>query len=212
MVKWLSALLLLVSCSVSQAALQTNFAASYGAYLACASIQGSSKCFKLYFDPAGIVAGQTTAFVDVPDPGVTRLDTLPTIEDVSSLYTATLGETTRSTLLGRQRTESKVLFNAKDPASPPQDKLVIFTYDIGDQLALGPAGVTAGFLFQPGVNGGPDDYIDTYDPQTMEFRHYDFTALQGVTFTTFQTPEPGACTLAVAALAAVGGWMRKRRG
>ncbi len=217
MTRWLSVLLLIVSCSVSQAALQTNFSGCYATYLACVSVQGSSKCFKLYFDPAGITLGQVTAFVDVPDPGVPRLDSLAEVMAESLAYNAQLGTSSAASPSGRQRFESRVQFSAKDPANPVQDEVVIFSYDLGDKLpALGLAGVQAGFFFQPG------DFINTFDPQTNESRHYEFNSVdsfgqpilksQIFTAATIITPEPGACTLAAGSLLALAAWRRKRRG
>ena len=59
---------LMLSCGSAQASLLTNFAASFGKLQPCAGAgHTTSKCFKLYCDPQGIVGGRMTAFIDVPD-------------------------------------------------------------------------------------------------------------------------------------------------
>ncbi len=200
-------LLLLASCGVAQASLQTNFSASYGKYVTATSVQGSSKSFKLYFDPEGIVAGQVTAFVDVPTPGdFPRLDSVASLEDIHDGYIVTIQNTLLQTTPERQRTESTITFQARNALFPPLGDIVIFAYAIGDRVPLGTDDVFAGFEFKPG------DFIDTIDSDTQLPQHYDFDDLQGVTIRQFQTPEPGACTLAAGALAALVRLKRRLRG
>src|SRR5262245_41754536 len=134
MTKWLCALFLLAPCGVSCGALATNFAASYGRYQACAVVMGTSKCYKLYCDPAGIVAGQLTAFIDIPNNSdEPRLNGVREIEDVHPLYNVTLGNTSVFNSPGRERTESTIAINALDPLNPATGQAVLFSYESGDK-------------------------------------------------------------------------------
>lgn len=197
--------LALISCSVSHAALQTNFAASYGKYQNCALVMGTSKCFKLYFDPEGIVAGQVTAFLDLTNTLDTpRLNGDRILGDLHPAYTAAILQTTVNISIGRERTESIISFAALDPLNPPTNQILMFSYETGDlKPELAETGSFGGFFFQPG------DFIDTYDPQTGVSMHYDHTQLQGVMFP-FLVPEPSAGLLAVGLAAAVGVARRRR--
>jgi hypothetical protein len=186
---------------VTQAALLTNFAASYGQYKPCANPPfSSSKCFKLYCDPQGIIAGRMTAF------GVPRLDGVRELM-MHPAYTGNLEGTNVFVELGRQRTESTVVFQAITPMSPPTGPIELYTYETGDLFpALGSFNAFGGFKFLPG------DFITIFDTDTQQTITYDHTQLQGVTFPFFDVPEPASGALTAAALAAGVAWRRKRRG
>ncbi len=121
----------------------------------------SSAAFKLFFDPAGIVSGAVTVFVDVPDP----LPGQPRFElDYENAIIARhpdyevfqLGSPMISTGAGRERFEVRVGFTAKNPASPPAGPVTIFGYQVVDeQSQFGFQGIQLGFLFDPG------DFITT---------------------------------------------------
>lgn len=208
--KTISVFLALAMASASQAALQKNFAASYGKYQACALVMGTSKCYKLYFDPEGVVAGQLTAFLDIPNPDAgPRLLDDRMVGDFFPTYTATLGATTVTNPPGRERTESTISFTTSNQLAPPQFEFIVFTFETGDtKPQFGGGDSFGGFFFRPG------DFIDTYDPVTMVFTHYDFQQLQAsnVMFPIEIVPEPSAAVLVAGLATAIGAWRRIRCG
>jgi hypothetical protein len=138
-----------------------------------------SFCYKLYYEPEGIVEGNVTAVVDVPDPGMGqfRLDAGDSsgLISIHPQYSANVLATTITALAGRQRIEAKVNFQAKDPFNPPEGPITIFGYQVGDLLPqLGNADVDVGFEYQPG------DFIRILDTDTGETSSFDHTQLVGV--------------------------------
>lgn len=201
------------SCSVGQAALLKNFAASYAKYQACSVLMPAAKCYKLYCDPEGIQEGQITAYVDVPDPGgVSRFDLGPPngIESTHPLYTAVvsdvLGNPSITTLNGRQRYEAKVSFRLIPGFEPPGGEIVIFELHVHDLLPqLGLAGVEVGFEFDAG------DFVTIFTPGSQpQFTTFDDTQLDDVPLM-LQVPEPGSLVLAGCGLASLGWTIRRRR-
>jgi hypothetical protein len=209
MIKIVTFVAAILMSGVSQAALLTNFAGSYGQYKPCTSPTfSSSKCFKLYCDPQGIIAGRMTAFFDVPDIGVPRLDGVRELI-MHPAYTGSAEGTNVFLELGRQRTESTVVFQAITPMSPPTGPIELYTYETGDAFPeLGSAGALGGFKFLPG------DFITIFDTDTQQTITFDHTQLQGVQFPFQDVPEPAAGALAagmIAAGVARGRGRRRRR-
>jgi len=139
----------------------------------------SSTCFKLYFDPQGITAGQVTLFIDAP---------LTTPEDVrfgsagenglfltDPRYNVRVLQSTYSTVGSRQRIEVKVGFNAIDPLNPPSEPVTILGYQVRDlQPVAVPTAVAAGFNFDPG------DFITIFDTATAASTTFNHTQLADV--------------------------------
>jgi hypothetical protein len=136
-----------------------------------------SVCFKLYFDPQGIILGDVTAFVDAPDPGGGQqrfgIGLENGISEKHPDYVVSILDTVVIAQAGRQRIESRVRFAAANPSAPPIGELTIFGLQIQDKLPeLGPQGVLAGFDFRPGntvtvlddVTGQTTTFNDTQLP------------------------------------------------
>ena len=201
MTKRLTFLAVLLTCSVSQAALNANFAASYGKYQACVPTIGASKCYKLYCDPQGIIELRLTSFIDVPTPAAPRLNGVRELVTHPE-YTGTIQDTTVTMPPGRELTESRIFIQANSQMSPPFGQILLFTYETGDlQDALGPVGAVGGFRFQQG------DYVKLFDTDTQQVIMFDHTQLQDVMFPF--TPEPSSAVLAVGLMTAAAAWRRK---
>lgn len=203
MTRGLTFTLVLLTCGVSQAALKTNFAASYGKYQACVPSIGASKCYKLFCDPEGIIELRLTSFIDVPTPGAPRLNGVRELVTHPE-YTGAIQDTTVTTPPGRELTESRIFIQALNQISPPIGQILLFTYETGDlQDALGSAGAVGGFRFQQG------DYVKLFDTDTQQVITYNFPdpQLQDVMFPF--TPEPSSGVLAVGLMTAAAAWRRK---
>lgn len=138
-----------------------------------------SVCFKLYFDPQGIIFGDVTAFVDAPDPGGGQqrfgIGLENGISEKHPDYVVSILDTVVIAQAGRQRIESRVRFAAANPAAPPIGELTIFGIQIQDKLPqLGPQGVLAGFDFRPG------DTVTVLDDVTGQTTTFNDTQLLDV--------------------------------
>ena len=187
----LSVLLILMSASVCQGALLTNFSASYCSYQASSVLMPASRCYKLYFDPTGISEGQVHLFVDVPlvVPGQMRFDFGPE-NGVMATHPAYLAFTASDPSIttggDRQRYETLVQFSSL--GEPPGGEIVIFEYHVHDAMPeLGLSNVHVGFEFLPG------DFVTIFEPgPPPQSTTYDHTQLSDVPL---QVPEPCSATL-----------------
>ncbi len=112
-------------------------------------------CFKLFLDPTGVILGQVTAFIDVPNVGPG--DRLLQITGASAFvathpqYQAQIVGPVISTTPGRQRYEAKITFNSLDLTNPPEGQIDIFQLELLDaKPQLGVGGILLGFRFDPG--------------------------------------------------------------
>jgi hypothetical protein len=109
-----------------------------------------SVCFKLYFDPAGIIEGQVTVVVDAPQTGASRF-TLGTGNGLIAVDPRFDFDVVESIKLqnGRERFEAQVHFTLKPTAVLPTESVTLFGYQVHDNLPLqSVAAVNNGFLFQ----------------------------------------------------------------
>ena len=205
MIRGLTFTLILLTCSVSQAGLQANFAASYGKYQLCvAGGHGTSKCFKLYCDPQGIIEARMTAFFDVPTLGGVRLDGIHSLEGHPE-YTVQILTSGADVNLGRETRVLSVFLQANNPLNPPTGLVELYTIETGDtQDVLGAANAFGGFRFDAG------DYVKLYDTDTQQIITFDETQLQDVIFPF--TPEPSSGVLAAGLMTAAAAWRRKLAG
>lgn len=135
-----------------------------------------SLCFKLYFDPEGIVSGSVTLVLDVPNPqpGQTRLDLggMTGLVDLHPGYTATVQMATVLSPPGRQIIEAQVAFQAVNALIPPAGPVTIFGFQADDnQPQLGPGGVQARFEFRAG------DFITLFNPDNNQTTTFNNTEL-----------------------------------
>jgi hypothetical protein len=204
MTRALTFTLILLTCSASQAALQANFAGSFGKYQLCvAAGHGTSKCFKLHCDPQGIIEAQMTAFFDVPTLGGFRLDGIHSLESHPE-YTVQVLNTGVDVLAGREMRALSIFLQANNQMNPPFGPIELYTIETGDtQDVLGAAGAFGGFRFDPG------DYVKIFDTDTQQVIMFDHTQIQDVTFPF--TPEPGSAVLAIGLMTAGTAWRRKLR-
>jgi hypothetical protein len=123
----------------------------------------ASVCFKLFLEPEGIISGEVTAFVDSPHPGIGdprfMEGAFNGITNEHPGYAVQVLNEVVVPLPGRQRIETTIRFDARNPLDPPAGPLTIFGYQFHDMLPqLGLEGVQTGFSFRPG------NFITTYDP------------------------------------------------
>jgi hypothetical protein len=121
-----------------------------------------STCFKLYFDPEGIISGSVTLVLDVPFLGTTRFGTGADTRliDIHPQYTASA---TPPVILppaaGRQQLETTITFQAVNPLNPPAGPVTIFGYQVSDLFpGVAVNGFQGRFEFRPGNS------ITTFDP------------------------------------------------
>jgi hypothetical protein len=144
------------------------------------AVTPDSVCFKLFFDPLGIIEGDVTAVLDVPDPGMGQsrfaIGSENGIIEAHPQYSVNVLSTMLSAPPGRQRLEAKIRFNARNPADPPAGPITIFGYQVHDNLPpLGLADVQVRFEFNPG------NFITVFDPGTGQTTTFDHNQLQDVT-------------------------------
>ena len=176
MTKRLALIIILCSSGESFGALLTNFAGSYARYQQCSIAMGTTLCYKLYFDPPGVLEGQITAFVDVPVPVGGRFDEMNGIipESVHPDYDVIVQNTAVINLPGRQRFEATIDFTAST-LKLPQGPITIFGYEIHDVLPeLGLAGVVVGFEWKG------SDHLTIFDDDTQQFTLFNESQLQDV--------------------------------
>jgi hypothetical protein len=202
MTRALTFTLVLLAASPSQGALQANFAASYGKYQLCvAAGHGTSKCFKLYCDPQGIIEARMTAFFDVPTLGGVRLDGIHSLEGHPE-YSVQVLNSGADVFLGREIRSLSIFLQANNQMNPPSGLVELYTIETGDtQDVLGAAGAFGGFRFDTG------DYVKVFDTDTQQVIMFDDSQLQDVIFPF--TPEPSSGVLAVGLLTAAAAWRRK---
>lgn len=139
-----------------------------------------SACFKLFFDPQGIVNGTVTVVIDAPtaSPGQTRFPLSGGdfgIADAHPAYIVSAGQPTVSTTPTGQRLTAKVSFIARNPSNPPLEPITLFGYQASDGLpSLGLGGVQASFQFVG------DDFIRVRESTTGVFTLFDETQLDDV--------------------------------
>jgi hypothetical protein len=202
MIRALTVALVLLTGGISQAGLQANFAASFGKYQLCVGGgHGTSKCFKLYCDPQGIIEARMTAFYDIPTLGGLRTDGIKHLETHPE-YTGLVEFSGSDVLAGREMTASKIFIQAVNQMNPPTGFIELFTLQTGDtQDVLGAAGAFGGFRFDPG------DYVKIFDTDTQQVIMFDHTQIQDVMFPF--TPEPSSSVLAVGLMTAAAAIRRK---
>lgn len=134
-----------------------------------------SQCFKLYFDPEGIVSGSVTLVLDVPRQlGQTRLDLggMTGLIDLHPGYTATVQTATVPSPPTRQVIEARVAFQAVNALNPPAGPVTIFGFQAEDnQPQLGPGGMQARFEFREG------DFISLFNPDNGQTTMFNNTEL-----------------------------------
>jgi len=138
-----------------------------------------SVCFKLYFDPQGIVNGSVTVVIDAPNPlpGQSRFMTSGDngIADANPNYVVAASAPVITVTPNGQRLTSKVSFIARNPFNPPLGQITLFGYQAEDRLPqLGLANVQARFEFQTG------DFIRVRESTTGDFTVFESTQLNTV--------------------------------
>lgn len=138
-----------------------------------------SACFKLYFDPQGIVNGSVTVVIDAPttavNPSRFSVDGEFGIVDVNPNYFVAASQPVITPTPNGQRLTSKVSFIARNPSNPPQGQITLFSYQAEDNLPqLGLANVQAKFDFQTG------DFIRVRESTTGDFTVFENTQLNDV--------------------------------
>jgi hypothetical protein len=140
-------------------------------------VMDDSVCFKLYLDPEGIIDGEITAYVDVPDPGtgVSRFGGMGSVIARHPQYRVNVLNTNVLLLPGRQRFESTISFQARNPLNPPEGPITIFGVEIHDELPeAGLVDVQTGFEFK-GTN-----HITTFNTTTNQTQFFNESQLTDV--------------------------------
>lgn len=138
-----------------------------------------SVCFKLYFDPQGIVNGSVTVVIDAPNPllGETRFSATGDfgIADANPHYFVAASQPVVTPTPTGQRLTSTVSFIARNPLNPPLGPITLFGYQAEDNLPqLGLAGVQARFEFVG------DDFIRVRESTTGDFTVFESGLLDDV--------------------------------
>jgi hypothetical protein len=94
-----------------------------------------SVAFKLYFDPEGILEGQVTVVVDVPESGQSRLavGVGNGLIEADPRYSFTVMESVTNPP-GREHFEAKVHFTLKSGEEPPAGPVTLFGYQVQDRF------------------------------------------------------------------------------
>jgi hypothetical protein len=91
--------------------------------------------FKLYFDPAGVVDGQVTVVVDVPQTGSNRFAVGTGNGLIAKDFRFDFSVVDSVKIVsGHERYEAQVHFTLKSTANPPDGPVTLFGYQVQDKL------------------------------------------------------------------------------
>ncbi len=109
-----------------------------------------SVCFKLFFDPAGVIEGRVTVVVDAPQAGTNRfvLGSDNGLIAADSRFDVAVENETIQVVDLRERYEAQVHFTLKAGVDVPTEPVTIFGYQVRDNAPeLSPAPVLNSFQF-----------------------------------------------------------------